>query len=94
MESFSAIQDEAKISVGSDEDDSEDMENGLSSFASFNQNPKPMLKPAIIKRVGGASRKQAYSKKTINIQQSHLLKMIADEAKIQDSDKNLEEIPR
>ena len=35
MESFSAIQDEAKISMGSDEDDSENHENGLSSFASF-----------------------------------------------------------
>lgn len=56
MESFSAIQDEAKISVGSEENDSEDMENGLSSFASFNQNPKPMLKPAIVKRGGAASR--------------------------------------
>lgn len=84
MDSFSAIQDEAKISVaGSDEDDSEvDMDNGLSSFASFNQNPKPMLKPAIVKRGGAASRLQADSKKAINIQQSHLLKMIADEAKI------------
>ena len=57
MESFSAIQDEAKISVGgSDEGESEDMENGLSSFASFNQNPKPMLKPAVVKRGGAATR--------------------------------------
>jgi hypothetical protein len=44
------------VLAAADEDDSEDMENGLSSFASFNQNPKPMLKPAIVNQGGAVSR--------------------------------------
>jgi len=53
-----------------------------------------MVKPMISKGGGAVTRPIVENKKTINIQQSHLLKMITVEGQINDSDKNLDEIPR
>lgn len=80
-ESFSAIQDEAKLSLANDddeyvdihdEDDNGDAKSSIASFSLNNGNTKPFEKHPKKSRI-------------VNMQQSHLLKMISAEGTIDHS---------
>ena len=67
-------------------------DNYLSSFASFNNNSKPIARPTVSK-AGAVTR--ISDQKTQNIQQSHLLKMKAGiSGQVNHQNQNLQEVPR